>query len=87
MPAAPSCRKSEQIPLVQTMEFGLADIYIVISLAEIKVNNIDRVNLCHFFIRFPTLQILTDKTGRTEEHTVEVRILALVLDFDKYLLT
>ncbi len=56
-------------------------IYVVLALSQLKINDIDGVNLAHLVVSVALADVLGDSLRHSIEHTMEVSNLVTILNF------
>ena len=64
---------------MNSTKFRLAVIHVVLSVAQIEVDDVDTVDLAYLLVAFATVDVLRHQLGRAEEHALEIGKLRLVL--------
>ena len=61
-------------------ELRVPVIHVIISLPQIKINNINRIHFFHLSIRIPLIHIFRDRLGSPVQHPVEIIQFTVILD-------
>ena len=83
-PALTCCELQYIIMIVEAMEICFAHVNIVIALAEVKIYNIDRIDLANFVISLSKADVLGDGFGDAIGHAMEIIQFTVVLYFEQH---
>ena len=67
------------IRLMQSLEHRLAMIYIILSLSQCEIHDIDGIYLAHLVVIIAQTNIVCDDLGNSIEHTVEIGMFPSIL--------
>ena len=70
------------VRVVQTLEHGLAVIYIVLCLTKGEIYDVDRIHLAHLLVVFAQVDVVGDGLRHAVEDAMEVGQLTVVLDLE-----